>query len=251
MRHFIGFTVAMLALAVVANQAKASSLTGLADWCVNLNGDVVTACNGAGVGGSSGPSPGGINLAAFDQTLEGTGTNALGQVVVNLSAGLSNQYSAFYADYDLNFVADGSFDDSASVHGALPAGFSYEIDDPNTGNVYTDFAGNTLSNQNNVGTPSGPPNQCCDVSFGLGVSGLNVPVGQTGTVTYTISAVAPVSGFYIQQTNATAGDSIYLSAVVNISGPGGPTVPEPSTVALGLGGLVLAVALARRRRVRA
>jgi hypothetical protein len=226
-------------LAGAASQARAGSTTALADWCVNLNGETNTACNGAGSGG-------GIDLSAFDPTLEPS-FNGLGSVVVNLVAGENNQYAAFYADYDLDYATYGSVDDFASTNGALPAGYSY---DPNVSNIVGDFASDSLADTNTVGTASGPPDQCCDVAFALGLGGLDVAAGGTGTVTFALGTTAPASGFYIQQTNANAGDSIYLSAVADIQGPGTST-PEPSTLALGLGVLGVALGMARRKRVNA
>jgi len=236
----------------MASQAMASSTTALADWCMDLNGDINVACNGAG-GGGAGAFGGSVSLSSFDATLE-PGTNILGTVVFTLNPGQNNQYVGFYADYDLDNVAYGTADDSASVHGTAPSGVSYEANDPNVSNIFNDFSGlpTALPDSNSVGTPSGPPTVCCDVAFAMGVTGLNVAAGGTGTVTFTISTTLP-TGFYIQQTNTTAGDSIYLSEVTTITAPagGGGGVPEPSTFALGLGALGAVVAVTRRKRARA
>ena len=233
--------------------AQAVNTTGLADWCVNLNGDINTACNGAGGGGASTNADGGtINLVSFDPTLE-PALNGLGSVTISLGTG-NGQSALFYADYDLDHSAEGSFDDLGSTHGTLPAGTTYELDDPNVSNIFTDFASNSLSNTNSVSSPAGDncgPIANCDVSFALGLGGLNVLAGGSGTVTFTIGTVAPQSGFYIQQTNQTAGDSIYLSATANIQNPTGGSTPEPSTFALALGSLGLVLFVARRRRVAA
>jgi hypothetical protein len=249
MKNSIVPVAIILALAGVTAQAQ----TELADWCVNLNGDTSTACNGAGSGGAS-PGGGSIDLSGFDQTLEPI-TNVLGSVVVNLATG-NDQYAVFYADYDLDFATYGSFDDSASTNGSLPAGYSYSINDPNATDsslpfgvtLFDQFYNNALDDTNYVGTASGPPDQCCDAAFALGLGDLNVAAGGSGTVTFTVSTTAPASGFYIQQTNATAGDSIYLSAVADIEGPVGTTTPEPSTFILGLGALGMALAVATRRK---
>jgi hypothetical protein len=219
--------------------------TGLADWCVNLNGDINTACNGAGAGGASGN--GNIDLSAFDSTLE-PGTNTLGTVTIALGVG-NNQFADFYADYDLDFATTGAFQDLATTSGTLPAGTSYEADDPNVSNIFSDFASNTLSNVNNVGNFSGPPAPCCDVSFALGLSGINVAAGGTVSVVFNITDVAPTSGFYITQTNGQAGDSIYLQGIVTVTNPitGGST-PEPSTFVLGLMAAGTILYAGKRRR---
>lgn len=228
---------------VLAGQSAFGGTTGLYDWCVNLNGDTTTACNYAGSGGPSGT--GSIDLSAFDTTLEATSPNNLGTVTVNLGVG-NNQYASFYADYDLDYAAYGSFNDSASVNGSLPTGVTYSVNDPNLYNgvttpsgytLFDEFANNTLDNTNYQPTPAGPPNECCDVGFALAVSGLDVLPGGSGTVTFTVSDSAPGSGFYIQQTNTTNGDSIYLTETANIVAPVTPPsgTPEPSTFGLALG----------------
>jgi len=237
-----------LILGAQAMMGASISTTGLSDWCVNLNGDTNTACNG-GTGGTGGLGLGGpsgngsIDLSAFDTTLR-PGTNSLGTVTVTLGAG-SNQNVDFWADYDLDAATYGAFQDSGAVSGALPTGVSYELDDPNTSNIFGDFAANTLGNFNNVGTYAGPPSECCDVSFALGFSGINVAAGGSGTVTFDVSTVAPSSGFYITQTNGPVGDSIYLQGSVNVVAP---STPEPSTFGLGLLAAAGLMAFARHRR---
>ena len=234
------------------SQAAQAGQVSLADWCFNVNGSVdassVTdnpsnACNG----GTNAPLSS-VDSSSFDMTLE-PASNNLGSVTITLSPGL-NQYVALYADYDVDFATFGTADDSATTAGTLPTNWTYELDDPNLGNLFSDFASNSLGDFNNVGTPSGPPNECCDAAWALGIGNLNVLAGGTGTVVYHISTTAPTSGFYLQQTNTDTQDSIYLSATVNITNPVNAT-PEPSTfvpAALALmlcGGLVLA----RRKRI--
>jgi hypothetical protein len=231
MKKLSMFFTALAILALFSASASAEAV--LSDWCFNVNGDSTTHCNGTG------GSPGGT----FDTTLSPT-ANALGSAIVTLGAG-SNQYALAYMDYDLNYAAAGSFTDFGTVLGSVPVGFTYELDDPNTSTIFTDFTGNALLNVNNVSTPLGPndPNgPCCDVAWALGVSGINVPTGQSATVTFVASSTDP-GGFRLQETNQFSGESIYLSAAVNIGG--GPTIPEPGyTMLLGAG---LAGLLAYRR----
>jgi hypothetical protein len=237
---------------ILGGQAAQAGQVSLADWCVNVNGSVdassVTdnpsnACNG----GTNAPLAS-VNTSLFDMSLE-PASNNLGSVTVSLNPGL-NQFVALYADYDIDFATFGSADDSAAPHGALPATWSYELDDPNVSNLFGDFAAASLQDTNNVGTPSGPPNECCDAAWALGIGNLNVLAGGSGTVVFKIATTAPVSGFYLQQTDSDTADSIFLSATVNIQNPVSGT-PEPATfVPAGLalvlcGGLVLA----RRKRI--
>ncbi len=207
--------VSVFFLGAFAQTAFSASTTGLADWCFNSNGNINT-CNGGTM------SPAGT----FDSTLEPSANN-LGSISFALTAG---QYASAYMDYDLDFVKYGSFQDSGATHGALPAAGSYELADPNTSNIFTDFASNTLNNTNTVGTPSGPPSACCDVSWAL-----SYKASVAGTVTFTVSTTAPASGFYLQQTSFDAGDSIYLSESFTpgkAPPPPPPNVPEPATLLL-------------------
>lgn len=229
---------------ILGAQAMMAGTTSLADWCVNLNGDINTACNGAGAGGASGN--GNINLSGFDSTLE-PGTNTLGTVTITLGVG-NNQFADFYADYDLDFATFGSFQDLASISGTLPAGASYEADDPNVSNIFSDFAANSLSDANNVGNFSASPTPCCDVSFALGFSGINVAAGGSGSVVFNITDAVPTSGFYITQTNGQVGDSIYLQGIVTVTNPVTGSTPEPSTFVLGLMAAGAMLYSAKRRR---
>ena len=202
-------SITVLLFGAFAQAAFSASTTGLADWCFNLNGNINT-CNG----GTMSPT------GTFDTTLEPAANN-LGSVSFAVAAG---QYASAYMDYDLDFVKYGSFQDSGATHGALPGTDSYELADPNTSNIFTDFAGNTLNNTNTVGTPSGPPTVCCDVSWAL-----SYQASVAGTVTFTVSTTAPASGFYLQQTNFDVGDSIYLSASFT-PGKTPPPPPPPAGV---------------------
>jgi hypothetical protein len=225
--------MAVLGLVMLAQTGVAGS-SYLADWCVSVNGNIAVACNGAGSGGGST----GVNLGSYDTTLEPS-ANTLGSITVTLPAG-TNQSVAFYADYDVNWAGAGSFADVAATHGTRPAGTTYEAADPNTSNIFNEFSANALPNSNTVGTAGIPPDQCCDVSFALGLSGL----GSGATVTFAVTDTAPTDGgFYIIQTNEIDGDSIYLEGINGGSpSPPSPVIPEPSTILLSVlgGGSLLA-----------
>ncbi len=220
MKNKIASAIAALTFLALSQQAKAVQV-GLADWCVNNNGDIASACNGAGSGGN------GISLASFDTTLEnGSNNNTLGSVTVTATG----SYVAFYADYDVDYNTLGSFQDAGSVSAAPTAGYSYEIADPSANNfgLFNDFSTGTLADTNTAGTYVGPPNVCCDVAFALAVGGLT----SGEEVTFTVSTTNP-GGFYIEQQNGVTGDAIYLSASLGGAPPPPPPgVPEPSTFAL-------------------
>jgi hypothetical protein len=228
-----------------------SAQVGLADWCVNVDGDISTACNGAGSGGSLDGHT--INLGGFDTTLEtGLNNNTLGSIVVTLGPG-DDQSALVYMDYDIDFNSYGSFQDYGTVHGGPPSGVSYELNDPNTSNIFNDFAdGTPLPNNNAVPTFGGPNQACCDVAWALGVGDINVPPGGHATVTFTVSNSAPSTSFYLQQTNGDLGNNIYLSENVTTGGSGPPPViPEPREGVLLLAALAGAFFVLKKRKLQA
>jgi len=239
MKRVFLLAAASVALAAIPQNAKAGTLAPyLADWCVNVNGDINTACNGAGNGSAA------INVSAFDKTLEpaadittGLPMNGLGAVVITLGPG-SNQYAAVYMDYDLNWFNEGAFLDFGVPSVASPGGgITFELDDPGYSNIFSDFSVGVLQDTNTVGSGvNTPPTTCCDVAWALRLD-LNVPI--SATVTFSVSGTAPASGFYLTQSNLSDGTSIYLSAAVQQQ-PVIPNVPEPSTLGLLVsGGLLL------------
>jgi hypothetical protein len=240
------FAALAVAVAVVPQGASASTIASLNDWCFNINGVSVAtnACN-------QGPPvtlPGNVDGSNFDFTLtsadpnfpETAAQNNLGSVSITVGAG--TQYVLAYMDYELNYNVTASFEDYGTVNGTPGAGVSYEMDDPNSSNIYNDFAANGLTDQNNVGTPSGAP--CCDVSWALGV---NLDLATSSIVTFTVSDAPPASGFYLQQTNSQdPTQNIYLSESVEALGGPGPGVPEPGSLVL-LGTGIAGIFLLRRR----
>jgi|GEM_PF-3353759 len=239
------FAIQAALLAVLGGvwQAQATQV-GLADWCVNLNGDTSTACNGAGSGSAA------ISLTNFNTTLEPGSNSSVSSITVTLGAGM-HQFVGFYADYDVDYATWGSFDDSAKTSGSLSSGASYELDDPNSSNIFSDFAANSLKNTNTVATPTGPPSNCCDVSLAFSISNIDVATGGSAFLTFAVTNTAPTTGFYIQQTNQDTGNSLYfqelLTSMAPPPPPPPPIAPEPSSFALGLGLISAVIAWQRRR----
>jgi hypothetical protein len=245
---FLQIVLCGLLLRAGALQAAQVSLQ---DWCINVNGSVdassvannpSNSCNG----GTNAPLSS-VLTGAFDQTLgQDSSSNTLGTVTVALAPGL-NQYVSFYADYDIDYNDFGSADDLATLIGATQVGYSYELDDPNASNLFSDFASNELTNTNNVGTP-GTNTQCCNVSWALAVSGIDVLPGGSATVTFNLAAAAPTSGFYLKQTNQDTNDSVYLAVMDNVQNqvPGSDT-PEPATfeLAMSAAGMTIVIWLGR------
>jgi len=232
-----GVLTAVAGLFLAAGAAHAGTV-GLNDWCYNFNGDFNALTGGVSCnGGTPGTAPSG-----WDGSLE-PADNTLGSATFTLTGG---QFVSFYGWYDINFESFGSFHNSAQAVGTLPGGWSYMLGDPlacngcTFGDVFDAFAANTLNNSNSVSTPADAPAICCAVAMALSVSNLSGPFDFTfGTST----PLSPVGGFYLQQTNADTGDSLYLSITQDGGGGGGgPTVPEPSTfVAVGGAAALLAI----------
>jgi hypothetical protein len=263
-------TLTILAMMLLALSIPASADVALADWCVNLNGDL-SVCNGGPASGfpplSGVPTPqvvSSVNLGGFDTTLESVGPNSLpGSITVTIGTGL--QYAAVWMDYDVDyFFPLGSFEDAGSTSGTPASTQSWELNDPNlylassnpTGFVlFDDFGNGSLPSTNSVDAATCAANSpaACDVAWALAES-LNVDSSlySGGTVTFTVSTRAPASGFYLQQTNqgngvGGGGDIIYLSDTVNLTPvSSGPTVPEPSSVVL-FGTLLAGVLFLRKR----
>jgi len=260
-------TLTILAMILLALSIPASADVGLADWCVNLNGDI-SVCNG-------GTAPGGnayVNLAHFDTTLEGypstdptTGPfpNGLGSITIAL--GIGAQYASVFMDYDVDYSTLGSFDDAGSTSVAPPSATqSWELNDPELFSassnpsgfvLFDDFSNGTLPSTNSVDAATCAANSpaACDVAWALAESLYVDPsLYSGGTVTFTVSTTQPTSGFYLQQTNqgngvGGGGDIIYLSDSVSLTPNGGIITPEPSSVIL-FATVIAGASLFRRKR---
>ena len=179
------------------------------------------------------------------------GSNTLGKIVVTLGTGV--QGVGVYMDYDVDQGILGFDQDSGAVTGAPSPTQSYDLDTPpNPYFELTTPGENTpLSDGNTVGTYSGSPTPCCDVSWALQELGFVDPTLYSGIViTFTVSAgpTAPSTPFYLSQTNGATGDTIYLSDSYTLTplGRGGSPTPEPMSIVL-FGTLIAGVLFLRRR----
>jgi hypothetical protein len=226
----------------LAGSSSAQAEAVLNDWCLNLNGDSLSACRPV----DPGSLPAWVDATGFDLTTnDPPGTpNTLGSLRITLDPG-DDQYVLAYLDYDLSFAASGSFQDVASVHGSLPPGVHFALADP-AGSLFADFAANALGDTNEVGVGSGPPTPCCDVAWALGIGGIDVPAGSQALVVFTVDTQQPTTGFYLQQRNLESGESIFLTATLT-------AVPSPNATALlasALGALLAWRGSRRSARVR-
>jgi hypothetical protein len=223
----------------IAPMAFAGTYT-LSDWCFYVNSlDVNQSCNsGGGLANVPTADPGVTDLLH----LQADGTSTL---TVTLAPGNYNVFGI------LNYSVDGNgTNEYATALGSLSVGQVYSVNGESgsgAGSLYTQGANGTLDNTNGCANLG----DCQDVAVAIGYTGVTVPAGSTGTITFTAGGTPPPSGFNINQTNGSTGGSINLSTNIQISGNLNTLiapVPEPGAMGLmgsGLGALLLFI---RRRR---
>lgn len=154
----------------------------------------------------------------------------LGSIMMSFSTPGSHQ-GGVYVDHELSESLNTFFNELGSVHGSVPAGLSWEIDEPgfssSPGDIYDHVLRGSLDNS--VGK-SGPD----DVAMALAWSFALQP-GETGSLSFLLSTEQP-SGFHLRHSDPDSGESVYFSAALRI-------VPPTTSVADGGGGTSL-VALA-------
>jgi hypothetical protein len=182
------------------------------------------------------------------------GNPDFGTVSIVVGAGTYNVFAFFSFD-----VGPGNFDQYATAVGTQAAGQVYSVDapgDPSAGGSVTSYTpgylGNqyslgTLDNTNHLGSSScADTNSCEPVSVALGYTNIVVPDGQQELITFTAGDTPPGSGFYVAQTNATSGDTVFFSADPQLIAN-----PEPvSMVLFGSGFAVIGLAVRRRRSLK-
>jgi hypothetical protein len=183
-----------------------------------------------------------VNATAFDTT------TGLGQLAFTVTG--SGAFFVFF-DHEIDESVDTFFNEYGSQHGVVPAGLSWEIDEPGYvfGDIHANFLAGTLDNSN--GVPVGAPD---DVSVALGWS-YDVAAGELGLIRVNVGLVPPASGFYLQHTNpgapapvgaqGTPETNLYFTTSLTIRGD---QIPEPATLLLVGTGLILLGGRVRRRR---
>lgn len=204
----------------------------LSDYGFNIDGAISLPLSGD-------PLPAVVDISLFD---EDTG---LGTITATISGAGSHNFDVFF-DHDLDNV-DGDFaDEFGSVTGAPFGDQSWEIDEPGFtfGDIFDNFLASNLDNTNGV-----PALSEDDVSMAMGWD-FSLAIGQTAEITLSLTEVAPTSGFYLAQTDASGVPSEFLYFQGSIALIDPRPVPEPSMLYLmGIG--MLGFVVNRRRKIKA
>lgn len=198
--------VAAMALAASA-QAPAAEVS-LAEFAFNIDGSV-----------TNGSAPGGVSLGGFN-TMTG-----LGIVTIQLS-GAGSRHVGMFADHEIDEVTNTFYNEYGAASGSPAAGQSWEIDEPGWtyGNIYDNFKAGVLDGTN--GVPSSAPD---DVSMAMAWA-FTLDAGQTATISFRYSDIAPTGGFFLSQFDPDSNATIYMSSGLSIQTGG--QVPEPASFAL-------------------
>lgn len=227
-------TLAVLTILLAVSATPASADIALFEFALNIDGTVYDSLAGDSL-------PAQIDTSGFDLA------TGLGSITIT-AVGAGPHYVAAYFDHEIDETANTFFNESGEPVGGLPAGLSWEIDEPgfSFGNIYTNFTTRTLDNLN--GVPSSAPE---DVSMALGWD-FALGAEDTGTVNFYLNTTPPASGFYLHQTDpdsptypATPPWDVYLSSSYTGITAG---VPEPGTILLFV--LMGGTAIGTRRLVR-
>lgn len=217
----------LLAIAVTMGLASLSAhatAIDLFEWIVNVDGTVADSYFGD-------PVPSEVNIAGFNTT------TGLGTVTVSLS-GAGSHYVGLWVDHEIDQTLNGFTNETGSTTGSPTMGQTWELGDPLAiGGTWDNIYAGTLNNTNDS-TAAG------DVSMALGWDYI-LGALDTSSVSFTVSDIAPASGFYLTQFDPDSQASIYFSSALTIR-PNNGTAPEPATVLL-LGAGLAAFGVRRRR----
>jgi hypothetical protein len=210
----------------------------LSDWDGYQN-------NGADFNPSGGPVaiPASVNTSAFNFS------TGIGSVTFSFTTPGAHDAAWYEWPY-----YDSGFGDTIDAYGngvgSAPAGLTWEMADGNTAPLWTDFYGNALTSSSSATTYSAPPAVCCDVQLAEVFGFTANPNVSIATVTFTMSAAAPSSGFYLQTTDNDSATSLYMTSSFSETDNTGNTAPEPASLLTIVGGLALLSAARWRKTGR-
>lgn len=202
---------------------NSSAVPIVADYGININGDNVLLSDGI----------------AFQSGVDVSGIDGDGLGLISIAINTAGTYAidAFF-DYEFDDFSNSFFNESGSANGAAGVGQSWEIDEPGfvSGDIFDNWLNNDLDDMNAV--PVGLED---DVSVALGWDFM-LGANEVAELVFSVSSIAPMSGFYLAHIDEDADDAVFFSSTLNIRQlpPNPNTIPEPTTMGmllLGLSGL--------------
>jgi hypothetical protein len=211
--------VVLLTCGVFAAPAFAD--ISLFDWAGNIDGTI--------------SSPPGMDVSAFDHI------TGLGIISVTVS-GTGSHYVGLFVDHEIDEAINTYFNETGATSGSPAAGQSWEIDEPGfvDGDIYGNLEAGDLDN--GIGTSIyGNTTFPDDVSMAMGwdFDVADVPA----IITFSLSDIAPLSGFYLVHHDPDSSASIYFSSTL-------VAIPAPGALMLGAIGAGCVGWLHRRRALK-
>ncbi|MBL3528453.1 MAG: PEP-CTERM sorting domain-containing protein [gamma proteobacterium endosymbiont of Lamellibrachia anaximandri] len=245
-RRFSAWILASV-LGLTAFSAHAGTID-LKDFAFNVDGTFSAAA-----------VPAGVDVSAFNMT------TGLGIITATIT-GTGDHFFGGWFDHEIDQAINTPFNETGAAHGVLVAGQSWEIDEPgfgssNNGSAGVPYFGDIYWNIENSYSPSYPGEVFLDdqvfydwvddqiltppddVSMAMGWEFTLADTEQM-LIELVLSDTAPLSGFYLSQSDDTSPDQIFFSgSLIRSSIP----APEPSALLL-FGAGLLGLGSIRRRK---